>query len=1216
MKIAIITFASIFSTLVFAQTGDDGWNNRIIDQYENNVELARESITFIPGFNTEGNTDFQAYIDHDLPYNGGMPFTGGEFNMNYIRIFEPKKNNVTSLIPQHEGLDYLLWAESINYFDGLGRNIQQVQVKNSPVSGDIITPIKYDEMGRQKWEYLTYSIIQNEGGGGSGAGEGGPGGYRSNAIEEQQNFIEYMYDSEGQYAKSTNEYDDSPLNRILKVFPPGAAWNENDGKPINLEYLTNTNNEVYQLSVNENKQLIKEGSYSAGKLYKNVTEDENGNQIVEFKDMLERNVAKEDYDGQQWLITYYIYDDFGLLRYVLSPEAHSHLSTGSTFENDADWIKQFCYYYEYDDRKRVKIKRLPGAESVYMVYNKRDMLVLTQDGNMRQNDKWQFTKYDVFNRPVLTGIYEYESEDEITQDFMQDLLDLNSNYFESFSASTPSNQGYSNNSFPVLDSDDEILSVTYYDNYSCLNHSSNSGNYSFMPAELNFIYGYSDKTKSLVTAQKTKVLSPDNLIIPDYWLFAVNYYDKFGRLIQTISDNHLGEQDIISSKLNFAGELLEFKENHNNGTDNIIVKKIMEYDNASRLVKTKNQVNNSPEQEISTIAYNELGKLKRKKIHSTGGENYLQTMNYKNNIRGWLEGINNVDDMENDYFAMKLDYTVGTHPQFNGNIVALEWKSNKFPNSKEYQFDYDEVNRLKSAIYYSDNYSVPAISYDKNGNILSIERFGETDGDYGTIDHLTYQYTGNQLKKVDDVNNMAYQNNGFSDNGSFEPIEYLYDPNGNMTTDLNKEILNIVYNYNNLPQKIELNATGSQDLIYYWYDAAGLKLRKQTRIDQAIVATTDYIGSFVYEDNTLQYIFTDEGRIVPDGPNFKYQYFLKDHLGNTRILFDETGTVLQDNNYYPFGMAISGLTFSESFTPDNKYLYNGKELQEDFGLEWYDYGARFYDPQIGRWHSLDKLSEKYDYCSPFAYTLNNPVNAIDIDGRYIIFIGGLRLWYGARDQAGYIYNGMGGKTGIYSTDVFNYWSTEKNVFGRTDVDIAGYYQSKYNDEKIGFTSGSSFWNSQASNRRLEGVEKAKLFHELVRAKDLEIGNDPIRLISHSQGGAFASGFAEQLMSYTDANGNPLYNVEVIEYITPHQPTKINHPAGVKGIQYSHENDQVSSRNYLPNGGTKFGKINGISEENFYHGDIMGGKGQPKANIFTRGGHNVTDNDEFIKQGDL
>ena len=288
-------------------------------------------------------------------------------------------------------------------------------------------------------------------------------------------------------------------------------------------------------------------------------------------------------------------------------------------------------------------------------------------------------------------------------------------------------------------------------------------------------------------------------------------------------------------------------------------------------------------------------------------------------------------------------------------------------------------------------------------------------------------------------------------------------------------------------------------------------------------------------------------------------------------------------------------------------------IDEETGL--YYYGARYYDPVTSVWQSVDPLAEKYPNISPYAYVANNPVNATDPDGRYIIFIGGLRLWHGARDQAGHSYNGMGGKTGIYKTDLFKYWRTydgDKNTFGRSDIDLVNYYSNKYKDDNIGFTSGSSFWNSQASDRKLEGMEKAKLFHKMVQNGDIELkAGETIKIISHSQGGAHAAGYAEQLMSYKDADGNSLYNVEVIEYITPHQPTDIEHPDGVLGIQYSHENDQVSSRNYLPNGGTKFGRIFGI--DRFYDGNIMGGKGQPKANIFTRGGHNVTDNDWFIKK---
>jgi RHS repeat-associated protein len=133
----------------------------------------------------------------------------------------------------------------------------------------------------------------------------------------------------------------------------------------------------------------------------------------------------------------------------------------------------------------------------------------------------------------------------------------------------------------------------------------------------------------------------------------------------------------------------------------------------------------------------------------------------------------------------------------------------------------------------------------------------------------------------------------------------------------------------------------------------------------------------------LQFIQTSKGRLVPDdNGGYDYEYAIKDHLGNTRVMFDETGEVLQDQSYYPFGMSMGeALTFDmPSSLPDNKYLYNGKELQDDFDLGWYDYGARFYDLQLARFHAIDKLSEKYYSWSPFVYVGNNPIKRVDPNG--------------------------------------------------------------------------------------------------------------------------------------------------------------------------------------------------------------------------------------------
>jgi RHS repeat-associated protein len=91
--------------------------------------------------------------------------------------------------------------------------------------------------------------------------------------------------------------------------------------------------------------------------------------------------------------------------------------------------------------------------------------------------------------------------------------------------------------------------------------------------------------------------------------------------------------------------------------------------------------------------------------------------------------------------------------------------------------------------------------------------------------------------------------------------------------------------------------------------------------------------------------------------------------------------VAEYRHYYPFGMQLETLGYSSGFDLPNNYRYNGKELQTDYGLEWYDYGARFYDPQLGRWHTVDPLAESSRRWSPYTYCMNNPIRFIDPDGR-------------------------------------------------------------------------------------------------------------------------------------------------------------------------------------------------------------------------------------------
>jgi len=173
-------------------------------------------------------------------------------------------------------------------------------------------------------------------------------------------------------------------------------------------------------------------------------------------------------------------------------------------------------------------------------------------------------------------------------------------------------------------------------------------------------------------------------------------------------------------------------------------------------------------------------------------------------------------------------------------------------------------------------------------------------------------------------------------------------------------------------------------MISYLYTSDGTKLRQITQKGNNITSMTDYCGNIIYKDSSLAFILMPEGRFVPlnkggSGDLFKYEYFIKDHLGNTRLVVSDSGKVLEEDSYYPFGMNITTLSKSTA-EPENRYKYNGKELTNDFGLEWYEYGARMYDPQIGRWHVVDPMAEKYFEWSPYNYVANNPMIFIDPNG--------------------------------------------------------------------------------------------------------------------------------------------------------------------------------------------------------------------------------------------
>jgi RHS repeat-associated protein len=315
------------------------------------------------------------------------------------------------------------------------------------------------------------------------------------------------------------------------------------------------------------------------------------------------------------------------------------------------------------------------------------------------------------------------------------------------------------------------------------------------------------------------------------------------------------------------------------------------------------------------------------------------------------------------------------------------------------------------------------MQYDKNGNIVALQRNGgmESQSQFPLIDDLVYQYNGNQLTKVTDNTNNSVD--GFKD-GANLAVEYTYDLNGNMTTDQNKGINTITYNHLNLPTKIII--TGGT--ITYNYNVLGQKVSKTvSNNNPTTTSNTEYLGGFQYNNGVLQYIPTAEGYVkntVVNGANtYDYIFNYTDHLGNIRLSYGiapgtQQLTIFEENNYYPFGLKHATYNYqlktienlkdvpSLNTTSDSKaavtidpdpignlqiiknsgyqYKYNGKELQEELGLNMYDYGARNYDPAIGRWMSVDPLAENSRRWTLYNYAYNNPIYFIDPDGMQAI----------------------------------------------------------------------------------------------------------------------------------------------------------------------------------------------------------------------------------------
>lgn len=868
--------------------------------------------------------------------------------INYVRVWDvqaPITDATTLAIkPLHDV------KQTTQFIDGLGRPLQVVAKKASLVTNttdpsssanavDLVTVVNYDEYGREIRKYLPFASNQI-----NGVTGGNSDGYlKSNPFDQQKNFYETQLSAQNEtFYYSKIEHEASPLGRPERVYAAGNSW-VHDGNGTKIMYDINTiNDAVRKWTVNEAPGTFASYSsalYEAGDLFKTVTEDENGKKIIEYKDQQGRIILKKvqldvspgaDHTG--WLCTYYIYDELNRLRAVIQPEGVKTLAANAWDMNYSNGIllQEQCFRYEYDERGRMITKKVPGAGSVQMIYDTRDRLVMTQDANMQAQQKWLVTTYDNNNNlPVAT------------------YLITDPSYFGN--PAHHRNLAGTSTSYPDVNSyNKELLTQAFYDNYDWLggttghsfgaDRSTADDGYFMAPTNSSYPYpqpiNQSFSISGLVTGTKVKILGEDK------YLYAINYYDEKGRIIQVQRQNYSGGIDIATTQYSYSGKALLFVTRHEkkgvNAATQIIATR-NNYDDLGRITSIEKNLNNTGWKVIANTEYDALGQIKKEKIgrkKDINGEpttDALEELTHDYNIRGWVLGVNRdyakTAGSTSNYFGYDLGYdkvsikpeAPGASPigsfgaqQYNGNIAGTVWKSKGDGEIRKYDFTYDAANRLKAATFkqctapsaWSNSvfdFSVSNLSYDDNGNIKTMDQMGLKGTGSSSIDQLIYSYIPytNRLQTITDgANDNTSKLGDFKYNtGTKTATDYGYDNNGNIIRDANKNITAIAYNHLNLPASVTITVKES---IEYTYDATGNKLKKTVHENNLPDKTTLYLFG-TYENDQLQFLPMEEGRIRPvrDGngaiTSFTYDYFIKDHLGNVRMVLTEE----QHQDIYP-----------------------------------------------------------------------------------------------------------------------------------------------------------------------------------------------------------------------------------------------------------------------------------------------------------------------------
>ncbi|MBU0476037.1 MAG: hypothetical protein KKF62_17965 [Bacteroidetes bacterium] len=813
-------------------------------------------------------------------------------------------------------LDGSTYSTTKVFTDGLGQQIQ-TRLSNGSGSYDQVSFQQFDELNRVQKAYKPYFDVL--------------GSYTSfspytQAVTEVNNWYNGTNGANcSSYPYTQTEYYPDPLNRVSKIGNPGNVYRMGAGKEIEFVYNTNSSDEVPGYKANT--------GYAANALYKKMITDENGNVTYEFTDKFGQKVLNRTVIESENLDTYFEYDVLGNLTKTVPPNGEG-FNTTYAYNTLGQLIKKSTPDEDGNgDGFSTDEVSTSGTPDYEYKYDKVGNLRFVLDPNGRNAGYFTYNKYDAQNRIIETG------------------KKTNSAYFTETNAL--------NKDFPT---DGEIITANCYDAEPTY------GNEVWInavdPGTMNNLHGK-------LSASAYKDMNTEEY---GYTYYSYNQKGNIELVVQDIPGSAIGVKKIayeydlsnnLTKVLYQSGQSDQFHSWY-------------EYDAAGRLqyIYTNTSNNRSIATRNAEYVYNPTGQFKRIVYGETA-----QGVDYLYNTRDWVtqinhQNLNSTDDLGHDggangvtvdRFGMVIGYD-NTDPfgsilnpvqQYNGNISWMMWTNFGLtsPNSLVgYSLGYDKANRLLSSdyAYWTTSWQnstagdVNNLTYDKNGNIQSLTRYGLTSG---LMDQFTYRYDGtnlgNKLKFVDDA---SPSSNFETDIDDQSVGNYTYDGNGNLKTDLQKNITSLDYDIRNLQNKMnfgllrvlklsavdidntaeykakdtlktENNVTIASGANVTFKAGAAITLKPGFSVASGAVFTAVIDANLQNQTigSTVKYVYDAQGnRVKKDYSDYSSEkYYIRDASGNVIAVYDENG-----NQSY---MNLFGADGFGKYVPNEGYSYYIKD---------------------------------------------------------------------------------------------------------------------------------------------------------------------------------------------------------------------------------------------------------------------------------------------------